>query len=105
MPHISHPQKEKSEMNLYHFFWVMLIVTSLWVSLGGFMWAHRHGQFKDQDRARFLPLRGEMVSRHEDQEKGAVWELYVTVGILGIGLVAVFFAAAMAALRYVEGGS
>lgn len=92
-------------MNPYYFLWVMLIIASLWVSLSGFVWAQRQGQFKDQDRARFLPLRGEIFSRHEERGRGVLREVYVMAGILGIGVLALFFAAAMAALRCMKGGS
>ena len=33
--------------------------------LAGFFWALRNGQFSDQDRARYLPLRGEADRRYE----------------------------------------
>ena len=43
----------------YYPFWAFLITLSLLASVGGFLWASRHRQFKDQERARYLPLRGE----------------------------------------------
>ena len=38
-------------MTTYYPFWALLIVLSLLASLGGFLWAYRHRQFKEQDRA------------------------------------------------------
>ncbi len=43
----------------YYPFWALLITLSLLASVGGFLWASRHGQFRDQERARYRPLRGE----------------------------------------------
>ena len=59
-------------MNSYYIFWSMLIAASLWISLGGFLWAHRRGQFKDQERARFLPLRGEAHPAAPEKTRGGV---------------------------------
>jgi nitrogen fixation-related uncharacterized protein len=72
-------------MSPYYLFWASLIVLSLWASLGGFIWAYRHGQFKDQDRARYLPLRGEQTRLSPDRGAGAISEMYVLLGILAIG--------------------
>jgi len=35
-----------------------------------FLWAVRHGQFRDQDRARYLPLHG-MEEKHEKEPPAA----------------------------------
>ncbi len=43
----------------YYPFWLLLIALSLFASIGGFLWASKHRQFNDQERARYLPLRGE----------------------------------------------
>ena len=49
------PVKGKSDM--YYLPWTILVVVSLWVSVVGFIWALKSGQFSDQNRARYLPLR------------------------------------------------
>ena len=38
--------------------WIFLILGSLVAGIGLFVWAFRNGQFSDQGRARYLPLRG-----------------------------------------------
>jgi cbb3-type cytochrome oxidase maturation protein len=43
----------------YYVPWILLLAAGLGVSLAGFLWALAHGQFSDQERARYLPLRGE----------------------------------------------
>jgi len=42
----------------YLFPWIFLILGSLLAGIGLFIWAYRSGQFSDQGRARYLPLRG-----------------------------------------------
>ena len=42
----------------YLFPWIFLIFGSLLAGIGLFIWAYHSGQFSDQGRARFLPLRG-----------------------------------------------
>ena len=41
----------------YLFPWIFLIVGSLVAGIGLFIWALHSGQFSDQGRARYLPLR------------------------------------------------
>ncbi len=87
-------------MNAYYFLWVLLIVVSLWASLGGFLWAHRSGQFKDQDRARFLPLRGESGASVPAAKSGARREAFVMAGIIAVGISAIITVLAIAAVRF-----
>ena len=42
----------------YLFPWIFLILGSLVAGIGLFVWAYHSGQFADQGRARYLPLRG-----------------------------------------------
>ncbi len=42
----------------YLFPWIALILGSLVAGIGLFVWACRSGQFSEQGRARYLPLRG-----------------------------------------------
>ncbi len=46
---------------MYYLPWVLLIAASVGVSVTTFLWAAKRGQFSDQDRARYLPLRGEVL--------------------------------------------
>jgi nitrogen fixation-related uncharacterized protein len=73
-------------MTPYYLFWAMLIAASLWVSIAGFLWAHRHGQFRDQERARYLPLRNESMTFAAEKGRGARREVYVMLIILAVGL-------------------
>ena len=42
---------------MYFSAWMILIAFSLGASLAAFLWGLQSGQFSDQDRARYLPLR------------------------------------------------
>ena len=44
---------------MYYPYFVTYMLIGFVISLVVFLWALRHGQFRDQDRARFLPLHGE----------------------------------------------
>lgn len=46
----------------YSFTWLALVVASLGVSLLAFIWALRSGQFSEQARLRYLPLRDQPVA-------------------------------------------
>ena len=42
---------------MYFSGWIILVAFSLFISLTAFLWGFQSGQFSDQERARFLPLR------------------------------------------------
>ena len=44
---------------MYYPYFVTYMLIGFVITLVVFLWALRHGQFRDQDRARFLPLHGE----------------------------------------------
>ena len=44
---------------MYYPYFITYMVAGFVISLIVFLWAMRHGQFRDQERARFLPLLGE----------------------------------------------
>jgi nitrogen fixation-related uncharacterized protein len=91
-------------MNAYYLLWAALIAASLSVSLGGFLWAHRHGQFKDQDRARFLPLRGEDCLVKPAGQPGARREAAIMLGIIVTGVSAILTVLVIALLKFQGGG-
>lgn len=78
---------------MYYAGWILLIL--LGVGLGGwaFLWALRSGQFSEQDRARFLPLRDEETTCPERPFRGAAGALCF-LGLVG-GLVLLSMAAAL----------
>lgn len=67
----------------YYLPWVLLIVASLWASLAGFLWAFKSGQFSDQDRARYLPLRGEVLPSPVKDPAKFSREVYALLALIG----------------------
>jgi len=72
-------------MHGYYLPWVLLIVVSLWVSLAGFVWALSHGQFSEQERARYLPLRDELGAIPKQSGAFGRREIIAPIAVLGIG--------------------
>ena len=70
----------------YYLPWVLLIALSLCVSLAAFFWALKHGQFSDQQRARYLPLRNEATSAPLANPSKFTREVYALVGVLCMGV-------------------
>ena len=82
-------------MSLYYLPWVLLLLISLWVSLAAFFWALKHGQFSDQERARYLPLRSEIsppLITHPSQPTREVWALLGVLCMGGLGLLVTLIA-------------
>ena len=73
---------------MFYLGWVLLTFTGILASIGAFIWAIRTGQFSDQGRARYLPLRNEEpLSKSADSMKNPI-EVYVLFSAFGIGLLA-----------------
>jgi nitrogen fixation-related uncharacterized protein len=58
------------------------------ISLMVFLWALKNGQFKDQQRARFLPLRGEPSKKAVKASKLNRYEGYALLFLAVAGLAA-----------------
>ena len=69
---------------MYFSAWVILIAFSLWVSLLAFLWGLQSGQFSDQDRARYLPLRDLLPQPMVKDPARLTMEVYVLmfIGVL-----------------------
>lgn len=70
---------------MYYLSWIILVVISLWVSVIGFIWALRSGQFSDQNRARYLPLRDDYPGPPVKNPAKLSCEVYFLFAVLGIG--------------------
>jgi cbb3-type cytochrome oxidase maturation protein len=71
---------------MYYPFFIVYLIAGFAVTIWAFRWALKNGQFKDQQRARFLPL-------DEEGEKPAVtitrlnrYQSYLLLGLAGSGL-------------------
>ena len=80
---------------MYYPYFITYIIIGFAISLAALLWALRNGQFRDQQRARFLPLEGEQepsevkVSRFNRIEAYALLFL-VCAGLLTSGAVLLF---------------
>ncbi len=76
----------------YYVPWILLLAAGLGASLAGFFWALAHGQFSDQERARYLPLRGEGDRCFEvaPARKRSVYGLLALFLVSGLTLVGAF---------------
>lgn len=89
---------------MYYLPWVFLVAASLWVSLAAFFWGLKSGQFTDQTRARFLPLRDESISPALKNPSKPSREVYFLFGILGLGCLILAFTLFLALSSAPSGG-
>ncbi len=71
---------------MYYPYFVTYIVTGLVLSLGVFLWALKSGQFKDQNRARYLPLEEETNPHPRGLSRVRRIELFALAGLVVAGL-------------------
>jgi cbb3-type cytochrome oxidase maturation protein len=84
---------------MYYLGWIILTATGISVSIAAFIWALRTGQFSDQSRARYLPLRGEMLKPSATRASRLSIEVYVLLFVLGAGVVSMIFTVALTLSR------
>jgi cbb3-type cytochrome oxidase maturation protein len=73
---------------MYYPYFIAYIVIGVTVSLLVFFWALKNGQFRDQQRARFLPLRDEADTIPVKASKMHRLEVYVLFFLATAGLAA-----------------
>ncbi|HSO72642.1 MAG TPA: cbb3-type cytochrome oxidase assembly protein CcoS [Thermodesulfobacteriota bacterium] len=66
---------------MYFSGWMVLVAVSLWISLTAFLWGLQSGQFSDQERARYLPLRGALPQPLVNNPARRPLEVYVLLSI------------------------
>ena len=62
--------------------WFSLMIAGLVASVALLFWGHRSGQFADQERARYLPLRDEELLQPLKRRGAIVHEVYVLAGLM-----------------------
>ena len=72
---------------MYYPYFITYIVVGLAISLVVFFWALSRGQFRDQQRARFLPLQGEDLPPVRQSRLGR-FEIYALLALAVLGLAA-----------------
>lgn len=83
---------------MYCFAWIALVVCAIWFSLLAFFWALEDGQFSDQNRARFLPLAGEVLDTSAQKPAWKGKERYMFFG-MGAAALCMFVVAICLSLR------
>ena len=73
---------------MYYLFYLLYVVVSTAVGLWVFLWALRNGQFRDQQRARFLPLQAGEEMPVVKVSKFHRYQAQVLLGFLITGLIA-----------------
>ncbi len=73
---------------MFYIGWIVLTATGILTSIWVFVWALRTGQFSEQGRARYLPLMDEIPAPHVVNPSKLSIEVYVLLGVFGIGIVA-----------------
>jgi len=61
---------------MYYPYFIAYMASGFVISLVVFLWALNHGQFKDQQRARFIPLESDQVSEPVEASRFARIETY-----------------------------
>ncbi len=76
----------------YFALWIVLVLVSLWISFLVFFWALRSGQFSDQDRARYIPLRGYQPTSKVESKAAKGSEVYILLGLIFLAVAVVVLA-------------
>jgi cbb3-type cytochrome oxidase maturation protein len=74
---------------MYYFVFIIFIFSGLFFGIVVFLWALKSGQFKEQQRARYLPLEDEQEAPLIEVSRSSKLQSYVLFGILILGLVVV----------------
>ena len=72
---------------MYYPYFITYMLVGLVLSFFVFLWAINNGQFKDQKRARFLPLKDEKQMRPRNVSRVSRIELYALALLATTGLV------------------
>jgi nitrogen fixation-related uncharacterized protein len=73
---------------MYFPYFITYIIIGFILTLVVFFWAHHNGQFKEQQRARFLPLEEEQELRAAGVSKISRYEVYALMFLACAGLAA-----------------
>lgn len=72
---------------MYYPYFLTYIIAGLILSLAVFGWALKNGQFREQERARFLPLEDEPAARSPGMSRVRRMEFLALSALVVIGLV------------------
>ena len=84
---------------MYYPYFIAYMAAGFVISIAVFFWALNHGQFKDQERARFLPLQNEAAANPVKLSRLARIETWTMFLLACSGLAATAAAVLIALLR------
>lgn len=67
---------------MYAYGWLALVMVSLWISLVAFVWGLKSGQFSEQSRVRYFPLRDQTTAAPVCDPAKLTAEVYVLLAIV-----------------------
>ncbi|UCF92727.1 MAG: hypothetical protein JSW39_00805 [Desulfobacterales bacterium] len=73
---------------MYYPYFITYMLAGFVISVGVFIWALNNGQFKEQQRARFLPLEGELETQPVRGSRMGRLETYALFSLACCGLLA-----------------
>ena len=73
---------------MFYLGWIVLTASGILISIAVFLWALKSGQFSDQGRARYLPLRDESPMPPAENPSRFTPEVYALLFVVAIGLIA-----------------
>ncbi len=86
---------------IYYLPWILLMAVSVVASLSLLIWGFRSGQFSEQERARYLPLRDASTHEPVSRPHRLTKEVYVLLALIGsAGLIFVATLATAVMKRY-----
>ncbi|MEN6617483.1 MAG: hypothetical protein ABFD12_13080 [Syntrophorhabdus sp.] len=83
--------------------WFALMAAGLVASVILLFWGHKSGQFADQERARYLPLRDEIIAPPQVGKRYGRREAFVLAGFLVMTGIAFAAALSLALIRQYGG--
>ncbi|HYR02055.1 MAG TPA: hypothetical protein VES58_01835 [Syntrophobacteria bacterium] len=84
---------------MYYPYFIAYMVSGLVLSVIVLLWALRTRQFRDQQRARYLPLVGEAEARPVQVSRAHRIQAYVLMAVAGLGLLAMAATLAFSLLK------
>ncbi len=73
---------------MFYIGWICLTASGILVGIVVFLWALKTGQFSDQARARYLPLRDDFPRARVENPSRPTGEVYALLFVIAIGLTA-----------------
>ncbi len=90
--------------NMYYLYFISYMVAGLAVSLVVFIWALNNGQFKDQQRARYLPLKDETDEDEPPMVRAKKISRYETYALMFLAFAGLTVIAAVLIFALLKGG-